>query len=113
MDGGRSSILNTVPMFCQRFEDSVSLCYYLFFNYFFCLFVFTQYTNLCFDTVTLKKSELYKVSNMKRKKVAVLFHFAFLYMYFVPKVLFTSVNNSVSSAICLEILTMFRIRPCF
>ena len=59
---------------------------------FFVLFVFAQYTDLCFDTVTLKK--LYKVSDMKRKKMAVLFHFAFLYMYFVPKVLFTSVNNS-------------------
>lgn len=76
----------------------------------FFVFVSAQYTNLCFDTVTLKK--LYKVSDMKRKKMAVLFHFAFLYMYFVPKVLFTCVNNSVSSAICLETLTMFRIRPC-
>lgn len=45
--------------------------------------------------------------------MAVLFHFAFLYMYFVPKVLFTYVNNSVSSAICLETLTMFRIRLLF
>lgn len=31
-------------------------------------FVFAHYTNLCFDTVTLKKSKLYKVSDMKRKK---------------------------------------------
>lgn len=31
-------------------------------------------------------------------------------MYFVPKVLFTSVNNSVSSAICSEILIMVRVR---
>lgn len=95
-------------MFCWCFKDSVSLSCI---NYLY--FVFAQYTNLCFDTVTLKKNKLYKVSDMKRKKMAVLFHFAFLYMYFVPKVLFTSVNNSVSSAICLEILTVFRIRPLF
>lgn len=102
--GPQSSILY------QCFVDvSRTACHCIIYHF---NFVFAQYTNLCFDTVTLKKNKLYKVSDMKRKKMAVLFHFAFLYMYFVPKVLFTCVNNSVSSAICLETLTMFRIRPC-
>lgn len=39
--------------------------------------------------------------------MAVIFHFAFLYMYFVPKDLFTYVNNSVSSAICFCFLDVF------
>lgn len=81
----------------------------VYFTFYFCL---SQYTSLCFDTVTLKKSKLCKVDS-DMKKMAVLFPFAFLYMYFVPKLLFTYVNNSVSSAICSEIFTMFRIRPCF
>lgn len=33
----------------------------------FLFFVFAQYTNLYFDTVTLKKSELCKVSDLKRE----------------------------------------------
>lgn len=102
------------PQYCTNvllmfFRTALSCNIY---QFYFC-FVFKPYTNLCFDTVTLKKSKLYKVSDTKRrKKLLFLFHFAFLYMYFVPKVLFTSVNNSVSSAICFEILTVFRIRPC-
>lgn len=71
------------------------------------VFVFAHYTSLCFDTVTLKKSKLYRVRYEKRKKMAVIFHFAFLYMYFVPKDLFTYVNNSVSSAICFCFLDVF------
>lgn len=54
-----------------------------------------------------KESKLYRVRYEKRKKMAVIFHFAFLYMYFVPKDLFTYVNNSVSSAICFCFLDVF------
>lgn len=60
------------------------------------LVFFAQYTNLCFDTVTLKKKQnCIKLVIRKEKKW--LFYFIFLHSctcIFVPKVLFTCVNNS-------------------
>lgn len=70
------------PQYCtnvcrRRFKDSMSLYYLPFFENLkkkkkrFFVFCFAQDTNLCFDTVTLKKTKLYKVSDIKRKKMAV------------------------------------------
>lgn len=53
------------------------------------------------------KENAYCIKLVVWKEKKWLFHFAFLYKYFVPKVLFTHVNNSVNSAICLESKALF------